>query len=304
MALPASYLAMRTLVILNPTAGGRRDPDALRRRLVPWIDGDFVSTRAPGEAVGLASEAAGSGYESVVAVGGDGTVREVATGLHLGGAAPRLGIIPAGTGNDLAWCLGLPSGIEDAAAVATGGRAATLDLVKATGLAGSEEPRFLVNAAVAGFGGRIGDTMTAGFRRRFRRIAYPLAALGQVRDLRPHALHLEVDGRGIDTRALMVVLANGEYAGGRIRFAPGASTGDGMLDLVIVHAVSPWRLATLVPRVLSGRHAGTAGISMYRGANVRIHAEDDMWINLDGDTWQSGPAGFQVLPAALRVAVP
>ncbi|MBT8479262.1 MAG: diacylglycerol kinase family lipid kinase [Gemmatimonadetes bacterium] len=304
MAPPASYPAMGTLVILNPTAGGRKDPDALQRRLEPWIDGDFVSTRGPGEAVGLASEAARSGYESVVAVGGDGTVREVATGLHLGGAAPRLGIIPAGTGNDLAWCLGIPAAIERAAAVATDGRTAALDLVQASRLAAYDEPRYLVNAAVAGFGGRIGDAMTPAFRRRFRRIAYPLAALGQVRDLRPYSIRVEVDGRGMDAKALMVVVANGEYAGGRIRFVPGASTGDGLLDLVVVHAVSPGRLATLIPRVLSGRHPGTTGISMYRGASVRIHADRDMWINLDGDTWQPGPAGFRVLPAALRVAVP
>ena len=295
---------MRTLVILNPAAGGQTQATRLRRRLERLIDADFVSTSEAGEAVSLSSEAARAGDDSVIAVGGDGTVREVASGLHLGGGSPRLGIVPAGTGNDLAFSLGLPPDIEQAAAVATGERTVAMDLVRASRSGGGEESCFLANAAVAGFGGRIGDGMSPTFRRRLRPIAYPLAALGQIRDLRPYAVRLDVDGQAIDTRALMVIMANGEYAGGRIRFAPGASTSDGELDLVIIHAVSAAKLATLIPRVLSGRHAGHSGISMYRATSVRIHSETDMWINLDGDTWQSGPALFEVVPAALRVAVP
>ena len=295
---------MRTLVILNPAAGGQTHAERLRQRLERLIDGDFVNTSEAGEAVSLSSEAARTGYDTVIAVGGDGTVREVATGLYLGGGAPRLGIVPVGTGNDLAFSLGLPPDIEQAAAVATGECAVAMDLVRASRPGGSEEPRFLANAAVAGFGGRIGDGMSPTFRRRLRPIAYPVAALGQIRDVRPYAVRLEVDGRAIETRALMVIVANGEYAGGRIRFAPGASTADGQLDLVIIHAVSAPKLATLIPRVLSGRHAGHTGVSLYRATSVRIQSETDMWINLDGDTWQSGPALFEVIPSALRVAVP
>jgi diacylglycerol kinase (ATP) len=102
----------------------------------------------------------------------------------------------------------------------------------------------------------------------------------------------------------MVIVANGEYAGGRLRLAPGASTGDAKLDLVVIHAVSPARLATLVPRVLTGRHAGQPGVSMFRASAVRLESEPAMWANLDGDTWQAGPASFQIVPAALQVAVP
>jgi diacylglycerol kinase (ATP) len=280
------------------------DADAFRRRLEGWIDGEFVCTSEAGEAVSLSAEAARAGYDAVIAVGGDGTVGEVATGLHLGGGSPRLGIVPAGTGNDLAFSLGIPATIDEAAAVALGDRTGALDLVRASVFGAEDEPRFLANAAVAGFGGRIGDSMSPAFRRYLRPIAYPMAALGQIRDLRPHDVSLEVDGRVIETRALMIVVANGEYAGGRIRFAPGASTSDGLLDLVIVHAVSPAKLATLIPRVLAGRHAGHSGVSLHRAASVHLQSRTDMWINLDGDTWQPGPASFRVIPGALRVAVP
>ena len=295
---------MRTLVILNPTAAGRTHADDVRGRLERRIEGDFVCTTAAGQAENLAAEAAGSRYDLVIAAGGDGTVREVATGLHRGGGAPRLGIVPVGTGNDLAFGLGLPADIERAVSVATGDHAVPLDLIRATGVDPAGPERFLANAAVAGFGGRIGDRMSPAFRRRLRPVAYPLAALGQLGDLRPYAVRLHVDDRTIETRALMVIVANGEYAGGRLRLAPGASTGDARLDLVVIHAVGPWRLATLVPRVLTGRHAGHPGVSMLRATSVRLESEPAMWTNLDGDTWQAGPASFQIVPGALQVAVP
>ncbi len=295
---------MRTLVILNPAAGGRTDARDLRRRIEQRIEAEFVATTEAREAVALASEASRSGYDAVIAVGGDGTVGEVATGLHLGGGIPRLGIVPAGTGNDLARSLGLPTDVEQAATVAVAGRTVDLDLIRVSRGDGDAHPRFVANVAVTGFCGRIGDGMSPTLRRRLRPIAYPLAALGQLRDLRPYAVRLDIDGQPVETKALMVILANGEFAGGKVRLAPSAATGDGLLDLVIVHAVSPLSLATLVPRVLSGRHEGHAGISIHRAVTVRVRSDPPMWINLDGDTWRSGPSTFPVVPGALRVAVP
>jgi diacylglycerol kinase (ATP) len=294
---------MRTLVILNPTAGGRADADDVRRRIEGRLEGDLVCSSGPGDAVGLAEDAARKGYDVVVAAGGDGTVREVATGLHLGGGSPRLGILPIGTGNDLACSLGLPEGVDEAMSVATGARSAALDLIRASGIDGRGEVRFSANAAVAGFGGRIGDAMRPGLRRRLRSVAYPLAAVSQIRDLRPYEVRLEVDGRPIAARSLMVIVANGEHAGGRLRLAPGATTDDGLLDLVLVHAVRPWQLSTLVPRVLMGRHAGHSGVSMFRARTIRLESDPPMWMNLDGDTWRTGPVDFDVLPGALQVAV-
>lgn len=295
---------MRTLVILNPSAAGRSDAVDVRRRIEGNVEGDFAVTEGAGDAERLAAEAARSGYDLVVAAGGDGTVGEVAAGLHRGGGSPRLGIVPIGTGNDLAFGLGLPGDMEGALSVALGGRAVPLDLIRAwrTDLEGDE--RFVANAAVAGFGGRIGDAMSPTFRRLLRPVAYPLAALRQLGDLRPHRVRLDVDGRTMETQALMVIVANGEYAGGRLRLAPGASSADAKLDLVIIHAVGPWKLPGLVRAVLMGRHAGHPGVSVQRATQVQLEAESPMWVNLDGDTWQSGPASFEVLPGALRVAVP
>jgi diacylglycerol kinase (ATP) len=300
---------MRTLVIINPAAGGGFDPPGVRRSLEPLLDGDFSLTEAPGHAVELAARAASRGYSRVVAVGGDGTIREVATGLRRGtadggaGRPPSLGLIPVGTGNDLARSLGLPLDPEAAARIITAGGVRPLDLVRAVGGATGDE-RFMTNAAVAGFCGRIGDGMSAGFRRRWRRLTYPVAALRQLRDLRPYRVRLEADGEWLETRALMVIIANSRFAGGRVPFAPQARTDDGCLDLVLIEAMGPLALAGLVPRVFQGRHARHPGVHMIEASTVRLESEPPMWINLDGDTWLAGNAGFEVLPAALEVFVP
>ena len=295
---------MRTLVIHNPAAGGGGAPSALLKRIRSAITADFKTTRGPGDASTLAAEAAETGYEAVVAVGGDGTVREIVTGLHRAGGGPRLGIVPAGTGNDLAASLGLPRNVEEASRIAIGGRSADLDLIQATAVDGEDERRVLANAAVAGFGGRIGDRMSPALRRFLRPIAYPLAALGQLRDLRPYSVSLDIDGRSVQEKALMLIVANGTFAGGKLPLAPGATTDDGLLDLIVLRAVGPAGLATMVPRVLAGRHRGHPGVSVHRARRVRIRSDPPMWTNLDGDTWRSGASLFEVLPAALRVAVP
>jgi diacylglycerol kinase (ATP) len=294
---------MRTLVILNPAAGGGIDPRELQARLARRIEADFQPTSGPGDAIELAEDAARSGYARVIAAGGDGTVREVATGLFRGGGDAGLGIIPTGTGNDLAFSLRLPFGIEEAAVVAAGVKTTSLDLIRAVSADPAESDLYLTNAAVAGFCGRIGDSMSPRFRRRWRLVAYPLAALRQLRDLRPYSVEILVDGRSIETKALMVIAANSMYAGGRVPLAPGARSDDGQLDLVIIHAVSPPRLATLIPRVLLGRHAGHPGVSIHRASDVLLEADPPMWINLDGDTWMAGSASFHIIPAALQVAV-
>ena len=295
---------MKTLVILNPAAGGGIDLRELQGRLARRIEADFKRTSGPGDAIGLAEDAARSGYARVIAAGGDGTVREVATGLFRGGGDAGLGIIPTGTGNDLAFSLRLPSDIDEAAAVAAGVRTTSLDLIRAVSADPVESYMYVANVAVAGFCGRIGESMSPRFRRRWRLVAYPLAALRQLRHLRPYSVEILVDGRSIETKALMVIAANSMHAGGRVPLAPGARTDDGQLDLVIIHAVSPPRLATLIPRVLRGRHAGHPGVSIHRASDVRLEADPPMWINVDGDTWMAGSASFHVIPAALQVAVP
>lgn len=302
---------MQTLVIINPAAGGGLDFADVKRRLAAELDAEFVPTEASGHAVDLAARAAATGYSQVVAVGGDGTVGQVAAGLWRGtkrdgegSRPPRLGLIPVGTGNDLARALGLPLDMQQAARVVRNGRVHSTDLVRASAVGLGGEDRFLTNAAVAGFCGRIGDSMSPAFRRRWRRLGYPVAAVRQLPDLRPYRVHIDADGDTMDARVLMVVIANSRFAGGHVPLAPDARTDDGLLDVVMIEKMSPLALATLVPRVFRGTHTGHPGVRSFRARSLRMESDVPMWINLDGDTWHAGPASFHVIPSALEILVP
>lgn len=294
---------MDTFVILNPVAGGGVDEASFRRTVKRLVHAEVVSIPEPGAAGRLAAEAARAGFRRVLAAGGDGTVSEVAAGLRSAGTEVELGLLPLGTGNDLARALGIPLELEPALELARDGRSRPLDLLEADD--GEGDSRVFANAAVGGFCGRINDRMDDRLRRRWRSLAYLRAALDELSDLRPRRMRIGLQGSEvIEVDAYMLIVANGRYAGGRIPFAPRARPDDGLLDLVLIRSVPLVRLAAVVPTVLRGRHAD-GGAFVYRQTRLAtVESVPGAWFNLDGETWREGSASFRVLASALRVVMP
>ena len=302
---------MRAFVIINPTAGGGLALAAIEARLADRLGATVRRTERVGHAEALAAEARRSGFDRVVAVGGDGTVGEVVNGLVSCSTGtpnmprPTLGIIPLGTGNDLARALGIPGRPEAAIEIVARGRTRPLDLIEAfsDGRFGRER-RLIANAAVAGFCGRIGDRMSPSFRRRWRRFAYPVAAVRELSDLRRHAVRIDVDDRTVELDAFMVIVANSRFAGGHIPLAPPARTDDGALDVVVIESCTPVRFPGLAARVLRGTHVGRPGARHFAATRVELTSEPPMWMNIDGDSWQASRTTFRVLPSELLVTAP
>jgi diacylglycerol kinase (ATP) len=291
---------MRVCVILNPVAGGGVSEAAIRRRLADHtVEADLRVGAGPGESRRLAREASREGLDRVVAAGGDGTVHEVATGLLETGFAGAMGILPIGTGNDLARSLGVPPTLSGALELLRTGRASPVDAIALGPSAGSIGPAFAWNAVVGGFCGRISDRMPPALKRRWGALAYLRAALAELRALRPHEVMLDLDGERLNLDLLMLVVANGRFAGGRIPLAPGAEPDDGWIDVVAVRAVPQLRLAGLVPAVLAGRHLASPHVVHRRVRRVIVDAGPGFWINVDGETWREGTAELEVRPAAL-----
>ena len=246
--------APRSLVILNPVAGNGRARRAGERLVAAAraAGATLVETGARGHATELAARAQRDGYRRVIAVGGEGTVQEVANGLIGGDSRVTLGIVPGGNGNDLARALGLPRDPLAALAIALHGVPAPMDVGLASGAAGS---RAFVDAAGIGFDAGIAARM-AGPRSRWQRgrAGYLLTTLDELRRYRNARVRIRVDGGAWDERVILfAAVANGAWYGGGMLIAPGARLDDGQLAMCLVGDLS--RIAALgqLPGLYRGR---------------------------------------------------
>lgn len=285
-------------LLVNPTAGRGRGAPAGRiaaERLagagaaVRWLVGRDVR-----EAADLAREAVEDGADALVVVGGDGMVH---LGLQaIGETGTPLGVIPAGTGNDLARALRIP--LRDAEAAADVVLAAStwqIDLGRSHG-------QWFAGVVAAGFDARVNDRVN---RMRWPRgpRRYDLATLAELGVFRPIAYRAEFDGVGEEFEAMLVAVGNIPSYGGGLRIAPGAELDDGMFDVIVVAPVSKTTLIRVFPRVRRGTHLTHPAVTVRRARSVRLEATA-VTAYVDGERLGPLPRTFEVVPRALSVFVP
>jgi YegS/Rv2252/BmrU family lipid kinase len=240
---------LKIRAVVNPRAGlaAHRAIAALdRARSRPFWRGLEVSvTQRRGHATELAREAVASGAEVVLAVGGDGTINEVAEGLERSTA--RLGIVPVGSGNGLARGLQIPLRPDAALQVVENGVPCLMDVGLANG-------RPFLNVAGAGLDADVGAAFQARGERGGRRGMLPYFLLAARRTLayRARRWTVEADGQAWTGRAIMLVFANGRQYGGGAVIAPPARLDDGRLDLVILEDASAASILLNWPRLWTG----------------------------------------------------
>jgi len=293
------------LVIVNPTAGGGR-----AARLIPWLrqrlasraDARLMVTRRAGDAEEAAGEAGEAGIDRVVAVGGDGTVQEVANGVVEGGAAATVGIVPVGSGNDLARSLGLPRDPAAAWTVAIGRGERAVDLLLATG--GDGRRRWFGSAGGIGFDAQVAAAMAtrAGWQRG--QIGYLLTTLAELRRFSNRRVELTLDGETTVQQVLFVAIANGEYYGGGMRIAPGAVVDDAWFDLCVVGDVSRLTALRQLANLYRGTHVHHPRVDMHRGSSVGIAGDAATLVHLDGEPFGGLPVQVELHPGRIIVAAP
>ena len=296
-------MSQRVALIVNPTSGkgvGRAMGDETRRLLLEaGHDVVDVSGSDYQQARTRAREAVADGVGTVVVVGGDGMVH---LGVNLcAGTTSRLAVAAAGTGNDFARNLGLP--VRDprgAVALLADGRTREIDLGRVThGVAGE-----------TWFGGVLGAGFDAVVNARAQRMTWPrgqmrynLAVMRELPVFRPIPYAVELDGHRLETRAMLVAVANTTSFGGGMRVCPDADVTDGLFDVMIVHALSIPSFLRVFPKVYSGTHTTHPAVEIHRARRVRLEASG-IHSQADGETFADLPIDAEVVPGALRVVAP
>ncbi len=257
-----------------------------------------------------AGETAGRGDAAIrrlIVVGGDGTVHLAANRVLAAGRERQveLGLVPAGTGSDLAKVLGLPSDPPAALSLALGGTARPLDVVRVAVESGERsgaaaETRWALCVASAGISGVVDGMVNATAVRRST--AYLTATLRALRRFRPFRAAIEADGEAwYDGEVFLFAVANTHSFGKGMKVAPGAEVDDGQAELVLIEPLPAWKVPLELPRLYLGTHLHRSFVTHRRARRVRFEPAGDLPpFDLDGEPMPSGPATFELLPGALR----
>jgi diacylglycerol kinase (ATP) len=301
---------LQTKVIVNPVAGARSTHRKwpLISRLLERIGliFDFDYTEGVGHAMELARVAASNGYHRLVAVGGDGTVNEVANGiLHSSNAsATALGVVSTGTGSDFARSVGLARDYTAACNNLTSTKRLTIDVgVVSYQRDGKTHERFFVNSAGAGFDAAVvkeTERLPKFFGGTIPYIAGMLRALVGYRN---KPIRLKSGDEEEDHRVLTVCVANGKYMGGGMRIAPDAALDDRLLDVVVIGDFGKLELLREFPKVYKGTHVNLPKVSIRKTPEVVIESAKPMLVYADGELLGECPAAFRVVPEALSLVV-
>ncbi|HUF77934.1 MAG TPA: diacylglycerol kinase family protein [Thermoanaerobaculia bacterium] len=298
---------MKTCVILNPRAGSAQTIlESLRRALDRLDELEIRETDAAGGARALAARAVEEGFDRLVAAGGDGTLNEVLNGLAPDFDRAELGLVPAGTGNDLARTLGIPLDPERAVEVVASGAVRKLDVAR---LHAGGEDRWFLNVSAGGFSGEVDEGLKAEFKESWGPLSYLRTAFEAATELETYDARLTFepgtsDEESLRLDAVNVVVANGRYVGGGLHVAPTAAPDDGLLDVVVIHAAPIARLSLLAPRVAIGAHLGHELVEHRRARSLEVRSDPPMPFNADGEPIGSTPVRYQVLPKAVRFLAP
>lgn len=305
---------MKPLLVVNPRSGGGKTGKtalALRDVVARSLgDVEMVLTERPGHGAELAREGAVAGHPLVVAVGGDGTLHEVANGVLASGKEVELGLIGQGTGGDFRKSLGIEHRLDHYVESLASGRRRTIDVGRFTG--GGKDAHHFVNILSAGMGGLV-DRYVADASRSFGgKAAYFGASLRAL--INAELGHVKItlttpEGKVEEhrVRSFMIAICNGQYFGGGMKVAPMASVDDAIFEVVALGATNKVGFALTTARpIYSGAHIGQGGTVHLRGSKIRLELENEAaassyLLDVDGEPMGALPIEITCVPNALVV---
>ena len=287
--------------IVNPVAGKGR---ALR--LIPVIreyceekklDYEIVITQYPGHATEIARAQSALRVMRFYSVGGDGTLNEVLNGMA--GSGSSLACIPGGSGNDFIKSVADPARLKKLIKATIDGAEHLIDYAKVNN-------RYFLNIASVGF-----DAEVVYRRGHFKKLpfisgkmAYVLGILASIIKCDNRYMQIDIDGKTISGKTLLLAVGNGRYYGGGMLALPEARIEDGLFEICHVGEFKRLRILSLFPKYMKGLHASISGVSFYQGKKVRVVTDKPLPMNLDGEIALIPEASFEILPKGLPFVFP
>lgn len=277
------------LFIVNPISGKGR-----KKRLIARLQAaghNVMCTEYAGHAQEIARETT---EQIVVAVGGDGTVNEVARGLI--GTDKTLGIMPCGSGDGLARHLGISHFYNKALSTITSGKTSCLD-------AGTINGKYFFSVCGVGFDAIVSERFAKCGKRGLS--SYIKEGLKTWRIYTPEKYTIEIDGKVIENEAMFITVGNSNQWGNGAKITPLADCSDGILDITVVDGFKAVELPWLAGRLMTGSAHKSRRVHTYRGTHIKINRTSEGPAHADGDWFEAGNClDIQIIPHALKVLVP
>jgi diacylglycerol kinase (ATP) len=291
---------MNVRFLVNPAAGrgtGKANLDHIRV-LASKLGAGLCVSRKVSDLAEQARRAAEDGVERLLVAGGDGTMHHAIQGLA--GTACALGVIPLGSGNDLAGTLGVPPDLEVAVERAIRGEIRRIDLARVG-------ETYCVGYAGVGF-----DSEVTRFANETKILRGPLiyfySVIHTLITFVPPCMRVVWDGGEFEGKVMFAVVNNLPRFGGGMRIAPDARIDDGLLDLVIVKEIPKSTLLSVFPKVYNGKHVGHPAVRMARTTRAEITIDRTMMMYGGGEPLREVKAGepvvVEVVPGGLAVVLP
>ncbi len=308
-------VARKTALIVNPksasgTTGKKWEQINRDIRRGLGTDYDVKFTEKQGHATELAREAIKDGYELVVAVGGDGTINEVANGFFdkekpLNPNA-ALAVMSIGTGSDFVKTFEFPTTPCEAAERIRQGKPWTIDLGKCTftSLDGEQRSRFFINIADFGSGGAVVDKVNRTTKVVGGQISFLLGILTTLPTYKNRLTKYQIDNGPEEEKILNTfIVANGRYYGGGLKPAPNAQLDDGLFDIVSIGDVGFFEAISSLGKFRKGTYLEIPKVTFSKGKTVLADSEETQLVEMEGEVVGRLPARFEMLPKAMKIIV-
>jgi len=305
---------MKTKIIVNPMAASgstKKQWPKIEKKLDKVFSEISVEfTKHQNAATHLTQQAIKSGFGRIIAVGGDGTLSEVVNGFFEKGKPINkqtvLGFVMTGTCKDFAKAVGFPTNLDQAIEKLKQGTPRPIDIGKLTfiGHDGKQRIRYFDNIASLGMGGEVDQRVdNSKLAKRINgTFAFLIGTLQTLAFYKNKRIHLKIDDhfdKEVTTR--IIAVANGQYGGGGMWFAPYAKVNDGWFDIVIVGDLGRRQILESFSKIYKGSHVHSSDIIYLKGKKITATSDDEVLLDVDGEAPGRLPATFEILPGAINL---